>query len=146
MNVQAKPGMLRVVLDAKCDMDDVEATAYAIARLRGVKHVEPLVGLDASLEELDLTTRPRNALVRAKILTLRDLTALSHFELRRIKNLGKQGRDEIEERLKTLGLRLRPQTSGEFTAAVVAARQRNRERRAKFVEDFEVTRCALRNL
>lgn len=150
----SKSRMLRIVLDAKCTATDAEAIATAISLLRGVKHVEPIVdlgrdvplGLNAPVEQLDLTTRPRNALRHAKIMTLKELTALSRFELRRVKNLGRQGLDEIEKRLTSLGLRLRPQTVGDFTASNIAARERNDKKRTEFMAEFEVIRLALRRL
>jgi hypothetical protein len=144
-----KSRMLRVVLDVKCDAADANATIVAITRLRGVKHVVPLndFDLDAPVEQLALTARPRNALLNAKITTLRELTAHSKYELKRhVRNLGKHGLDEIEARLKSLGLGLRPQTQGEFTANCVQENERNREASAKFLADFEETRNALRSL
>ena len=109
--------MLRVVLDAKSSAEDVLANIAAIGRLRGVKHVEQDgFTVDASIDALGLTARPRNALLTAEILTIQDLVRHSHYELRRLKHLGKGGLREVEARLAVIGARLRPQTSAEFGA------------------------------
>lgn len=109
--------MLRVVLDAKSSAEDVLANIAAIGRLRGVKHVEQDgFTVDASIDALGLTARPRNALLTAEILTIQDLVRHSHYELRRLKHLGRGGLREVEARLAVIGARLRPQTSAEFGA------------------------------
>jgi Bacterial RNA polymerase, alpha chain C terminal domain len=138
-----KSRMLRVVLDAKCDAD---ATRAAILRLRDVKHAELFIDVDlsASMEPLGLAKRTRNALLGAKITTLGQLTARSRYELRRVKGLGKHGLREIEDRLKYIGLALRPQTSGEYAHA--AKEKNSGTLRAEFLLDFEETRAALRRL
>ena len=109
--------MLRVVLDPKSGTDDVLANIAAIGRLRCVKHVEQDgFTVDASIDELGLTARPRNALLNAEILTIQDLVRHSRYELRRLKHLGKGGLREVEARLAAMGARLRPQTSAEFAS------------------------------
>lgn len=140
--------MLRVILDVKCDDADVSAITSAMTRLRGVKHVEPLAGFDlaASIEVLGLSTRPRNALTSAGIATLVELTAQSRHDLSRIKNLGRHGLSEVEDHLKVLGLRLRPQTHGEITTASRLERERLAKERQKIVTAFNEVRPVLRRL
>lgn len=134
--------MLRVVLDAKCEGTDVEAITSAVARLRGISHVERFADydLEAPVEILALSTRPQNALIGARITTLRELTTRSRRELTCVKNLGKRGLREIEECLKLLGLQLQPQD---------AQRNQNEDLAKKLEElvtTFNEVRPALRRL
>lgn len=111
--------MLRVVLDTESSAEDVLANIAAIGRLRGVKHVEQDgFTIDASVDELGLTTRSRNALLNAEIPAIKDLVRHSRYELSHLKHLGKKGLREIEAKLAVMGARLRPQTSAEFAADI----------------------------
>lgn len=114
-----KPVVLKIVLDRKCNAEDVRSSIAAIERLRGVAHVEQdSYADDASIDQLDLSTRARNALANAEVFTVKDLTRFSHYELRRLKGLGKDSLRELEAKLEALGTKLRPQTSAEFAANV----------------------------
>ncbi len=130
--------MLRVVLDAKCEGADVDAILSAVARLRGISYVERFADydLEAPIEILALSTRPQNALIGARISTLRELTTRSRRELARVKNLGKRGLSEIEECLKLLGLQLRPRDQDEGLA----------KKLEEIVTAFNKVRPALRRL
>ena len=105
-----RPRALRVVLDAWSTRDDTTAIVQAISLLRHVTHAGPLANLDlgSPVEVLELSARPLNALLNARIATLEDLTTRSANDLRRVKNLGKIGLREIEERLEAVELSLRP--------------------------------------
>jgi len=60
-----------------------------------------------SLEELGLSTRAYNSLRHAGIHTIDDLLLKTKDELMRIKNFGQKSLQELEEKLKEKGLRLR---------------------------------------
>ena len=63
----------------------------------------------ASIEELDLSVRSHNCLMRAGIGTVAELTKFSASELARIRNMGRVSLREIEEKLSALGLSLAPE-------------------------------------
>lgn len=56
----------------------------------------------ASIEDLDLSIRAYNSLKRAGIDTVEQLRALTGDELRKIRNLGRKGAEEIERKLSEL--------------------------------------------
>ena len=56
------------------------------------------------LEELELTVRAYNALVRAGIRTVEDLSKITEFDLIKIRNLGGKLRDEIAAKMIELGI------------------------------------------
>ena len=60
--------------------------------------------LDMSIEELELSVRASNGLKRANINTVGDLVQRSREEMSKIRNLGQKSLDEIERKLKELGL------------------------------------------
>ena len=102
---------LHVVLDIRSEGEDVNAIIAAISLLRGVKRVEPLLalGTETPVEQLGLSARPLNALTAARIMTIGELTARSRSELQRVKNLGRRSLHEIEQKLTSIGGRLRPE-------------------------------------
>lgn len=63
--------------------------------------------IDTSIDELEFTVRSYNCLKRAGINTVGEITERSLAEMMKIRNLGKKSLDEIEEKLKTMGLSLR---------------------------------------
>lgn len=63
--------------------------------------------LEMSIEELNLSERPRNCLKRAQIDTVGELLAKSEDELLSITNFGQKSLDEVWERLDELGLSLK---------------------------------------
>jgi len=60
--------------------------------------------LDMSIEELELSVRASNGLKRANINTVGDLVEKTREEMSKIRNLGQKSLDEIERKLKELGL------------------------------------------
>ncbi|MGB6058412.1 MAG: DNA-directed RNA polymerase subunit alpha [Microthrixaceae bacterium] len=62
--------------------------------------------LERSIEELDLSERPRNCLKRAQVNTLGELLAKSEDDLLAITNFGQKSLDEVIEKLDELGLSL----------------------------------------
>ena len=60
--------------------------------------------LQMSIEELELSVRAQNGLKRANINTVGDLVMKTREEMGKIRNLGQKSLDEIENKLKELGL------------------------------------------
>jgi len=58
------------------------------------------------VEELDLSVRTMNSLRRGGITTVGELVSKGEKELLSLRNFGQKSRQEVEERLKTLGLSL----------------------------------------
>ncbi len=63
--------------------------------------------LDLSIEDLDLSERPRNCLKRAQVNTIGELLLRSDEDLLNITNFGQKSLDEIELKLDERGLSLR---------------------------------------
>ena len=61
---------------------------------------------EISIYALGFSTRVYNALMRAKITVLEQLKNCSKFRLRKIRNLGVKGLEEIENVLKDFGIEL----------------------------------------
>jgi len=59
---------------------------------------------DMPIEELELSVRASNGLKRASINTVGDLVEKTREEMGKIRNLGQKSLDEIEQKLKELGL------------------------------------------
>jgi DNA-directed RNA polymerase subunit alpha len=58
------------------------------------------------VEELDLSVRTMNSLRRGGITTVGELVSKGEKELLSLRNFGQKSRQEVEERLKSLGLSL----------------------------------------
>jgi DNA-directed RNA polymerase subunit alpha len=65
------------------------------------------------VEQLDLTVRTMNCLRRAGIATVGEIISTGEKELLKLRNFGQKSKQEIEERLKALGLSLTPQVEEE---------------------------------
>ena len=63
--------------------------------------------LDLSIEDLDLSERPRNCLKRAHVNTIGELLLRSDEDLLNITNFGQKSLDEIKQKLDERGLSLR---------------------------------------
>jgi len=97
----------------------MDAIIVAISLLRGVKRVEPLLtlGTETPIQQLGLSARPLNALTAAQIMTIGELMVHSRSELQCVKNLGRLSLHEIEQKLASIGGRLRPEPRGPWTHA-----------------------------
>lgn len=71
------------------------------------KPEENFVSSDMSVNELDLSQRSYNCLMRAGVNNCADLCRYSEEELMKIRNLGKKSADEIIAKMKEKGLKLR---------------------------------------
>ena len=63
--------------------------------------------LEMTVEELDLSVRSYNCLKRAGINTVQELASKSMDDMMKVRNPGKKSLEEVERKLKELGLGLR---------------------------------------
>ena len=63
--------------------------------------------LEMTVEELDLSVRSYNCLKRAGINTVQELAQKSLEDMMKVRNLGKKSLEEVEKKLKDLGLSLK---------------------------------------
>ena len=63
--------------------------------------------LEMTIEELDLSVRSYNCLKRAGINTVQELAERSMDDMMKVRNLGKKSLEEVEKKLKELGLSLK---------------------------------------
>ena len=63
--------------------------------------------LEMTVEELDLSVRSYNCLKRAGINTVQELAGKSMEDMMKVRNLGKKSLEEVERKLKELGLCLK---------------------------------------
>ncbi len=64
--------------------------------------------LDRSIEDLELSVRSFNCLKRAGINTIGELVGKSADDMMRVRNLGRKSLEEVEEKLQSIGLGLKP--------------------------------------
>lgn len=83
------------------DLDEVEQVVEA-----DVENEDEEV-LSLTVEELDLSLRSFNCLKRAGLNTVGEIISITRDELSKIKNFGKKSFDEVEEKIKELGLELK---------------------------------------
>ena len=95
---------LRSLVDLVATMSD-EPVALELGEVIGSGSGSP--DLDLSIEDLDLSERPRNCLKRAQINTVGELLLRSEEYLLNITNFGQKSLDEIKLKLDERGLSLR---------------------------------------
>ncbi|QUH25466.1 DNA-directed RNA polymerase subunit alpha [Serpentinicella alkaliphila] len=64
--------------------------------------------MEMTIEELDLSVRSYNCLKRAGINTVQELTTRAEEDMMKVRNLGKKSLEEVQKKLKELGLNLKP--------------------------------------
>ena len=66
--------------------------------------IEDVKGLkdNMDIDDLGLSTRARNSLVRSGIKTVKALEGLTYYELLRLRNMGKKTAEEIEAKMKKI--------------------------------------------
>jgi len=64
--------------------------------------------LDMTIEELDLSVRAFNCLKRAGINSVAELVQKNQDDMMKVRNLGRKSLEEVEQKLKALGLGLKP--------------------------------------
>ena len=95
---------LRSLVDLVATMSD-EPVALELGEVIGSGSGSP--DLDLSIEDLDLSERPRNCLKRAQINTVGELLTKTEDDLLNITNFGQKSLDEVKEKLDERGLSLR---------------------------------------
>ena len=95
---------LRSLVDLVATMSDAPM-ALELGELAGTGAGSP--DLDLSIEDLDLSERPRNCLKRAQVNTVGELLLRSEEDLLNITNFGQKSLDEIKLKLDERGLSLR---------------------------------------
>jgi DNA-directed RNA polymerase alpha subunit len=81
---------------------------FNIPKIGNVKDLNTYSLLETHIEDLDLSVRAYNCLKRAGVDTLGGLISKSEQDLNRVRNLGRRCFDEITDKVKSLGLELRP--------------------------------------
>lgn len=69
--------------------------------------------LATKVEDMDLTVRSFNCLMRADIKTVGDLVNKSEDEIMKVRNLGRKSLDEVKDKLKSMGLSLKESEASE---------------------------------
>lgn len=64
--------------------------------------------LDMTIEELDLSVRSYNCLKRAGVNTVEELIQKTEEDMMKVRNLGRKSLEEVQSKLASLGLALRP--------------------------------------
>lgn len=95
---------LRSLVDLVATLSD-EPMALELGEVIGSGVGSP--DLDLSIEDLDLSERPRNCLKRAQVNTIGELLIRSEEDLLNITNFGQKSLDEIKMKLDERGLSLR---------------------------------------
>ena len=95
---------LRVLVDLVAGLNE-SAPALELGELVGSGSGSP--DIDLSIEDLDLSERPRNCLKRAQINTIGELVLRTEEDLLNITNFGQKSLDEIKLKLDERGLSLR---------------------------------------
>ena len=95
---------LRSLVDLVATMSDAPM-ALELGELAGTGAGSP--DLDLSIDDLDLSERPRNCLKRAQVNTVGELLLRSEEDLLNITNFGQKSLDEIKLKLDERGLSLR---------------------------------------
>lgn len=95
---------LRSLVDLVATLSD-EPMALELGEVIGSGAGSP--DLDLSIEDLDLSERPRNCLKRAQVNTIGELLIRSEEDLLNITNFGQKSLDEIKMKLDERGLSLR---------------------------------------
>lgn len=73
------------------------------------------------VEQLDLSVRTMNCLRHAGITTVGEILSRGEKELMLLRNFGQKSKQEIEDRLKTIGLSLKPDGDGATVTAATTA-------------------------
>ena len=92
--------------------EDVEASTETV-----VSNPELDSILATRVEDMDLTVRSFNCLMRADIKTVGDLVNKTEEEIMKVRNLGRKSLDEVKDKLKSMGLSLKesdPSAMGGF--------------------------------
>src|SRR6185312_16726099 len=95
---------LRSLVDLVANLSD-EPQGLELGEVASSAATSP--DLDLTIEELDLSERPRNCLKRAQINTVGELLTKTEDDLLNITNFGQKSLDEVKAKLDERGLSLR---------------------------------------
>ena len=95
---------LRSLVDLVANLSD-EPQGLELGEVASTAATSP--DLDLTIEELDLSERPRNCLKRAQINTVGELLTQTEDDLLNITNFGQKSLDEVKAKLDERGLSLR---------------------------------------
>lgn len=87
------------------------------------------------VEDLDLSVRTLNSLRRGGITTVGELVSKSEKDLLSLRNFGQKSKQEVEERLQTLGLNLSGKSEAEETVAEGEGKETEEEPEEKSVAE-----------
>lgn len=87
---------------------DLSESARSVEVMTEKESNEKEKALEMSIDELELSVRSYNCLKRANINTVEELTSKTIEDMMKVRNLGRKSMEEVQEKLKELGLSLRP--------------------------------------
>ncbi len=85
----------------------IESTDGAVDTMKDIAKQIADERKSESIEKLDLSVRSYNCLKRANITTLEDLSNISEKQLKKVRNLGLRGCEEIKAKMREYGLELK---------------------------------------
>lgn len=89
------------IINEEINISKRNITARVKAMIIGEGITNEILNIESiSIEETNLPIRTRNALIRAGILTLRELALCGKEDLKRVRNLGSKSREELYAYLK----------------------------------------------
>lgn len=106
----------RLKLFQNLSMDPVmdEMAAEAAEGAEGLVNSSELDSILATkVEDMDLTVRSFNCLMRADIKTVGDLVNKTEDEIMKVRNLGRKSLDEVKDKLQSMGLSLKESVASE---------------------------------
>lgn len=103
VHAEALEACLANMCDAKAQLDAIKATEAEDVR-------------KMSIQDLDLSVRSFNCLLRADIKTVGDIVALPVERLKKVRNLGRRSVEEIVDKVNELGLVIRYADGTEYKA------------------------------
>ena len=87
---------------------DLSESAKSVEVMTEKESNEKEKALEMSIDELELSVRSFNCLKRANINTVEELTSKTNEDMMKVRNLGRKSMEEIQEKLKELGLSFKP--------------------------------------
>ena len=87
---------------------DLSESARSVEVMTEKESNEKEKALEMSIDELELSVRSYNCLKRANINTVEELTSKTIEDMMKVRNLGRKSMEEVQEKLKELGLSLKP--------------------------------------
>ena len=94
--------------DETVEYNNIASSAYLYANaMMEERNDEIYLNVSASIKELKLTIRTTNCLMSEDIFTINELISLSENDLLKMVNMGRKSLNDIKDRLKTHGLKLK---------------------------------------